>query len=147
MKNEYWVVENKDMGSKFIMSTHRADPEDKPIELGDLSRESFSYLGDWQVFMRPNYGIAYRLGTKSGFKDSEGDTIELYLYFTLPVSRRGYSITEDDKTEMGVTLEKAMVSSTMIWSKLPGHENKRFVSIPAEPPKYMLEELQEILMS
>lgn len=140
MGDEYWIVRDSNKKTLFLLSEHT----DKEFDLGDLSRRAFSYLGDWKLFMNQNgYGMAYRLGVKSGFTDNEGDPMEFYIQFGLPVSRKNHELTQEEVEKAYDALKTVTKTASALWGLT--HPNLRVIAAIAKPPEYMVKELEDLL--
>jgi hypothetical protein len=147
MKTERWLIEHKGMFIP-IMVKHTVSYDEVPPDcLKDLSRESFSELGDWTLAMKEgeDYGIALRIGTKTGLTNSAGRPLTVQFYFGCPRVKPGRIITEEEIKSTYRVLEKIMLASNVEWLKKPEHENTELLSILAPLPDYMLAELKERL--
>lgn len=154
MDDEYWITRNDDTGGLSFRALYHRSQRDRqrgPIRFGtnevdlrNLSRDFFDYLGEWGVLRAGGaYGLAYRMGVKDGLTDSEGDPMELYLHFGCPVSRKGHTITPEQIEDMHGYLITTIALVTRVRSL--ARPNTAVVSIELDPPEYMIRELDAAL--
>ena len=146
MKNEYFIIDNKDTGKKVIMSTHEGEEGDKAFDIGDLSRGAFDYLGNWRLFLRHReYGVAYRFGVKSGKIESEKGLSAILVHFYLPITERGHTFIDEEKEFIEENLKALVRIAGQMWCMAPKNIGRIAISTLASPPDYMIKELEEIL--
>jgi len=113
------------------------------FNIGDLSREAFDELKDWEMLQKDNCYIAFRQGIKKGIFEEMGDMMELHIYFTAFLRNRSYAVTEEEIESLYQQLVEEMDSRTNEYAqKNPG---VRIVSLTYAPADYMKEELRAML--
>ena len=110
-------------------------------KIGSLDKESFDYLGGWRIYLNGSYGFAHRLGIKKNYVDSEGDKSVLFLHFIYNVKEVGKPEVVDITDCYNRNIEKVVTESTVIFANLVDNA----VGAVMDPPKYMVDELEEIL--
>lgn len=117
--------------------------EDLPVDLGGLEREAFSYIGEWKVYMKPaGYGLAYRMASKEGVIDVEGDSNTVIFHFVTPTARRGIEMTEERQTEIYRDAQVIAEQYTVI-----AHQflDENIVTVMRSPPEWMGKDLEDML--
>jgi hypothetical protein len=119
-------------------------PNELPIEIGSLEKEAFSYVGNWYT-MKGNdgYSMVYRIATKEGLKDAEGDPTTLILYFAVPIKSPGKeTMPQEVANKQYESLAKAMKTFT-----LQAHQkyHTNIMTKGMETPPWMMKELEELL--
>jgi hypothetical protein len=113
-----------------------------PAELGDLSRNSFAYLGQWQhERYQDGTGWAFRLGIKKGVIDSEGDPATLMVLFPVGLVPKGYTPRESLEAKLKAA-SRAVVERLTI-AAAQTYDN--VMTVVQNPSEEMLRELEEAL--
>lgn len=137
-----WIVYNEDEGS--YMAEQELDKLPEGFKPEELTRERFSYLGDWKLFMdQEGRGLAYRVGVMSGLTDKEGDPMEIYFHFGVPICKKDRGLAEDELKEVYDKLRIVIRTASQMWSQ--AHRDLDVISLAIPPPEYMLEELKKEL--
>lgn len=121
------------------------ESEGFPFDFGDLTPDSFSFLGEWRFFenqQSDQLGFAYRLGVKEGIIDDEGDATTVIFHFIQPTMTSGQTISDEAFGKMHIMLEKVM----QIFA-VKAHEayGENITSIALDAPEWMVEEVQDPL--
>lgn len=115
--------------------------EETPYELGSLEKSAFSSMNNWSIALDENgYGFAYRLGIKKGFKDSNGEDVEISIHFAKLLSSGAKEMNLEIANEKFNILRDMMNNYTLTMCQKFG---KNTFSIFREPPEWMLKELSE----
>ncbi len=85
--------------------------------------------------------MAYRMGIKYNFKDSDGDDATLIVHFFNPVYERGIEVTKERTEEIFNNCRKAMDIFAQKAAQLYGS----VVTVSMQPPEYMFKELEQTL--
>jgi hypothetical protein len=112
-----------------------------PVEIGNLEREVFKSLSDWEYTIGPSgYGFAYREGIKEVIYNSE--RVDFHLYFTVPLKRHDLPIDSEQ-----IDRERKVLEHVLDLTIIRAHERDgrtRFYAV-TEPMEWMLNDLRPTL--
>lgn len=129
----------KGPGENDDLEINAFDGDTIPFEIGGLERTDFQYLGEWhQLVGEDGYGIVYRIGSKEGLVDHEGDPMLLLCIFSAPIGIGGKKVTPDIAERIKRQLPVAMHEIALHMSQY--HDN--VVAIKVSMPPYMQDELK-----
>jgi len=119
------------------------------VDFGGLEREDFDYLGNWMFLnnSNPEWEIAYRVGLKNDFTDTDGDPATLALHFYAPIVARGARMEDDAKKDLATKLENLLRMFTMQTQQAGYGNDGNMVSAFVDLPDWMMGELREIITS
>jgi len=137
--NHYWIVNDRDRQERCLTEMSY---DDNSALVGDVSREALSSLDSWKIRMNPKgYGLAYRVGRKRAFIDSEGRPAELFIYFSKPIAEKNRPLRVAEVRRV----EEALHTAVCMAANGLAQHYQRVIVATAFPPEYMLRELDETL--
>ena len=109
--------------------------------IGDLSREAFAELKEWDMLQKDDCYIAFRQGIKKRLlEEGTSDPLELHVYFTALLKNRTHVEEEGEIKALYQQFKLDIESKTNDYSqKNPG---VRIVSITSGLPDYLNKELK-----
>jgi hypothetical protein len=143
MADHYEIYSDPALGIELHTRFNRDQAELQKIDVNELHDDNFDYLGEWRLFMKETFGFAYRLGIISDLKDGEGDPMDIYFNFYIPVGRNGHKLAETDMGRMASNIETVIKMTSQLMAL--SNKGLHVVSIATSPPKYMQDELEEKL--
>ena len=136
MKNETWIVNDKDSGLFSVKQTG-----DRP-DIGHLTREYFDYLGEWRLLPLPEgYRIAWRVSSKNGMTPT-GDPMTTYFCFSALVTRKDVQLTPEKK-KMAYDLFFLLAEETT--KSLACEDGQAVATLYPKTPDYMKKDLEDML--
>jgi hypothetical protein len=114
------------------------------IDIKRLSRRDFSYVGeDWQMIGTAK-GFYYTLGIKGGYRDEEGDPLEVHFHFFVPFAQGGNELTDFELAGLFMRFQRLLCLTTQAYSA--AHPRLRVLSIPSvEIPEFLMKTLEKIV--
>ena len=117
------------------------------IDIQNLSRQDFFYVGSWRtVGIGPDKGFFYTLGIKAGYKDEEGDPVELHFHFVAPFAPGGMQLASEELRRVIEGMQTVLAFITQAYSAAHPKTNVRaLASFPPEVPKFLMNDLEKLV--